>query len=451
MSSGILYPEQAMNKECVTVQSGMAVDWRRDDEQFLLHWFFEPNGLLRCVLLSDNHEPAQRKLVYPHVNVPGLAPSRMFWLDQCYYRDPSDVKINGAAFISFEVIDCAMVLDYKNPATQRKASGDPNFFPLSAMQFLQGMKSVQGNNLYGDSFKYSENERNDIHDDARWMADCAATGKKVSFAFFNYGLRHPNVAYATCDRILKTDDKFMIEAIRSRSKQYNGRLDLTLPPASDIIDFILEDHFWQCIKENRLDITAEECGKILLAACEDVDGLLTASSMIAAEGGKTSEDAGGLMTKASDMDSNALQDVMDWVKNNRNADVEGVRTKWSDLGKAPPQRKRKTNNPPTAILEQQGEVELSELDKHVQLLEDFVEKRNNFRQVLTNLNDLSQTGLLTASEEGVRIDIKGAHMCFHGENAKQKVVWQGNIFLCLAKKTILRMFHMFLCISPFGF
>ncbi len=215
----LLYPEQAANKETVSVQSGMPVDMRRDDEQFILHFFFEPSGEAKVVLLSD-YPPCQRKLVYPPVAEPNLAASRIFWVSQDYYNDPADISMTGAAFLSYKVINCADIIDFETEVARRHHNIDSEHAEKAALEWIKGGGAVADDGLFGDG---------DI-EDARWIVSLARENKKALFGFFNYGLQHPQIAYATCDRVLKTDDQHFIEMIEKRYREHSGKIELTPPP-----------------------------------------------------------------------------------------------------------------------------------------------------------------------------------------------------------------------------
>ncbi len=189
------------------------------------------------------------------------------------------------------------------------------------------------------------------------------------------------------------------------------------PPAIDLPDFALEDFFWQCIADGRVDITAEEAGVALLAASDDIDGLLSAASDI------------------SDEAKSELDDVLSFLKDpalrsQQEQRAQQIKEHWQDLGKVPPRRKRKRDpsRPPVALLETDEDVEeeeqLSEFDKNEELLEEFAKKRMKHRQILKGLNELSKVGLVKIGGDGLRMNVKGSHMIFHGPGGAHTLVRQ---------------------------
>ena len=373
-----LCPKEAGASEAVSIQCGWPMNFRRDDEQHIVHFFFEPSGEFRCVLLGDNPR-CQRRLIYPPINDSSVCQLRIFWIHQNNMFDSSAIKVSTSPFVALITVDPARLLQYK------EGKPDSEMMPL-AKQCIRARQIRDPNDQ-----------------DARWVIELAKKGKKAMYGFFNYGLSHASFSYSTAERILRTDDQDFISAI-----QTEGKYEILLgpDPPLDLMDFAMEELFWTCCGEERRDITTEEAATVLFSVSKTMEKLFDAYHVLESK---------SVYKK--------LQEVMQFLvcQHNRASVAlvaEDFRCNWYRMGRPVWHRKwLKKGAYGSAASIDLDELEEDDVDYGL-LLMDFAEKRAKNRELLKGLRRLARTGLVKCSSKGVVVHVNGSNSTLHAPGGK---------------------------------
>eukprot|EP00439_Symbiodinium_sp_Y106_P032771 s1257_g3.t3 len=347
----------------VTIESGLPVDVRRDDELFLLHFFFEPSGPARVRLLTDVRNwsnAVQVKKVEPLISFPGLCPLRCFHITQDVY-EPSQVEVQKAAFLSFKGV-------------MQMSSEE------LAKEWLQGQATTAGTvNLPTTDAM------------AKWVASLASQGRRLLLAQWNLGLRHPEYAYAMAKNQLRITNPAHIQAVLDAWKSHaaEGILPLTLDPPECAMDWALEGFFW-----GREDITLEEEAVLILAGCDEEQ---------LAEVAVERPDLAWLLDPSlrREQEDRAAQVCREWVQQGfpRNS------------ARRPGDKDIKSQKPHP----QEPEIDAGPLRLPVRdVLETLAKKRVKFRHPLKSLSMLQRLGYMGQGDAGARVLTHGSHIVFHG-------------------------------------
>ncbi|CAK9071813.1 unnamed protein product [Durusdinium trenchii] len=385
----IYFEEDVAAGRAICIESGLPVDLRRDDEQFLLYFYFEPSGQARVTLLNDvrNWSGAlQLRDLEPPIRIPGFCRQRCFHVEQDLY-DPSDVQVQGAAFLSFTILDFAKEFHWQR---QQLGSLISKTDEEMAEYWLAGHNGASSAGLLPNS----EASR-------KWIVRLANRRQRALLGRWNLGLRHTEVAYASSRKHVRMTNDRSIDAVQELwgSKGSEGIMPISLEPPNDAMDWALEGFLQQCLQDGKDDLGLEEEGIAVLAVCTEEE----------------------LLVEVAQQRPELAWLLDPTLRQEQERRAEEIRSHWNRLGVEGPSRRWLKRKQETAApaLEAPGKGP-SAKDEVQSMLEVLSQKRMKFRRVLRGVRLLQRLELL--SSEKLRVLTHGSHMVFHGPGGAATLV-----------------------------
>ena len=446
----LAYPEVVAKKQTKTILSGMPLDPRQDDEQSILHFYWDGEAP-RVALLDDAQmRITQKRWTYSDASAETLAAfslsaHRVFAVSQPDTQNFANIVVEDSAFVAYSILCPHLELDQLRSTLRAMNNAVLDEHEI-ARHFLESQTQAghggafAGTTEPGDTFTRA---------DFDWFVEAARHKRSIMIAGVHFGQRGPPgaPAYSSLARRICIEDQDIIAAVVAlleKTSQAGGLIEGSaandgiipwlLPPAVTDQDYALERMFWECLEDGRTELVPREVVELLLIGCADEE-----EADLVAEVLEQQEE----QEVVSDSALAWLRDPK--LRKEQRARAEQVRCEWmaKKLGVSVPSpdlaaRLQKQGGGAFSSVQQDpsaaggrtgdaGDVEERRAQAR-QLLDRVARKRNKLRNVVRGMNVLRRLGLLQLAGDGrngvagVRVTVKGSHHVIHGPSGAATLV-----------------------------
>ncbi len=491
---------------CKTILSGYSRDPRRDDEQGILHFYW--HGDEPCVALLDDAQicVTQRCWAHPYVVPPEglpLSKYRGFVVRQPCNWNLAKVVVEQAAVISYKIIDAHETLEMSRrqiPLQSLRHKQTEFSDHEHARLYLENHRDI-GGGLAGTQDPDEPFTKKDFD----WFVDAARAKKKLFICGVHFGARSvaPGVPpYASLKSRITIDDRALANEIcdtltrwtrddKSDFKQFTddgnpleGAIPWSLPPALTHEDDALEDMYWQCLEDGRVDLDGDELAQLLIMEVDQsrpskTDEILDAAIQILEDSGPQP-----LSSDARATDIRGCKDALSWLKDRRirkeqRKRAEEVRRSWTlkrfglgSVGDGSNENRSGDDSVSGLISDElldkieaqmrSGEIsaekrfskqgsESADPSFASKLASDAIanvaRKRNKMRHVLRGMNILRRIGVLSLESSmqsgrrrlaGVTVNVRGSHHVLHGKQGCATLVRPHGISSDISRRNFMK-------------